>query len=367
MDPRYSLKKYPRADNLYKSKSSLDFQLISANVYVNRKKNKGESAARWIIHLIIGLVIGIIAFYMSIMEEELIDIKKEYTQKLIDKFPVEYGYFFWASFSVLFALIGVVITVYIGPGASGSGVPEVIGMMNGVRYPKAIDIATLFVKIIGVEMAVIGNLAVGKEGPLVHIGAIVGAMTPYIPLDCFAPFRNDSDKRTFIAAGCSAGVSAAFGAPIGGALFTYEISKPNTFWTFSMLWRVFFSAAVATLTLGLCNELFTGVPLSLNSSSVLKFGEISYFDTPMFDAVIAVGLGVFCGILGAFFIYMYAKLGFLRKKFIKTPFKKIAEVIFFSLISATIFYWLSAGCNLCYPQDPLSEFTNYVSFTCPND
>lgn len=38
--------------------------------------------------------------------------------------------------------------------------------------------------------------------------------------------------REFLAAGISAGVSVAFGAPIGGALFAYEISGPATFWTF---------------------------------------------------------------------------------------------------------------------------------------
>jgi len=54
-----------------------------------------------------------------------------------------------------------------------------------------------------------------------------------------------------MAAGSSVGVSCAFGAPIGGALFSYEISKPNTFWTFSMLWRVFFATSVGTFTLSI--------------------------------------------------------------------------------------------------------------------
>jgi chloride channel 7 len=267
---------------------------------------------------------------------------------LDDGGSVWHAYYFWAGFSVICAFFGVMLTVYVGPGAMGSGVPEVMGLLNGVRYPKALDVATLFVKIIGVELAVLSNLAVGKEGPLVHIGAIIGAMSPYIPMDCFSPFRNDSDKRTFIAAGCSAGISAAFGAPIGGALFSYEISKPNTFWSFSMLWRVFFTSAMSTLTLGLLSELHQGIPLTLNSAAVLKFGEISYFDTPMFDAVIAIGMGIICGVLGAFFIYMYAALGAIRKKKIDTPFKKIAEVIFFSFISTSLFYWLSAACPICY-------------------
>jgi len=50
-------------------------------------------------------------------------------------------------------------------------------------------------------------------------------------------------------AGVSAGVSAAFGAPIGGALFSYELSKPTTFWTFAMIWRTFFCCSCSTFTL----------------------------------------------------------------------------------------------------------------------
>ena len=59
-----------------------------------------------------------------------------------------------------------------------------------------------------------------------------------------------------IAAGASAGVSTAFGAPIGGALFAYELSKLNTFWTFSMLWRVFAASSIATFVLGILMSLY---------------------------------------------------------------------------------------------------------------
>jgi len=54
----------------------------------------------------------------------------------------------------------------------------------------------------------------------------------YLPLKFTQNFRNDRDKRNIIASGAGVGVAVAFGAPIGGVLFAYEISKANSFWTF---------------------------------------------------------------------------------------------------------------------------------------
>jgi chloride channel 7 len=48
-------------------------------------------------------------------------------------------------------------------------------------------------------------------------------------------------------------VSAAFASPIGGSLFAYELSKPTTFWNFSMIWRSFFCCSVSTYTISFLN------------------------------------------------------------------------------------------------------------------
>ena len=123
-----------------------------------------------------------------------------------------------------FVFLGSIMTVYWGPGAYGSGVPEIISYLNGVNYPSVIGFQTFITKIFANVLAVSGGLCIGKEGPLAHIGANIGVITAYLPLPHFEHLRNDKSKRHLIAAGASAGVAAAFGAPVGGALFTYELS-----------------------------------------------------------------------------------------------------------------------------------------------
>ena len=94
-----------------------------------------------------------------------------------------------------FVLVACLLTLYVGPGANGSGIAEIMGLLNGINYPKAIGVRTLGVKIIGTVFAVSGGLTIGKEGPLAHIGANVGALLCHLPFDGFKTLRNDVIKR----------------------------------------------------------------------------------------------------------------------------------------------------------------------------
>lgn len=172
------------------------------------------------------------------------------------------GWLFFSGISVAMVLIACVMTIYWGPGANGSGVAELMGYMNGINYPNVIAFETFVTKVFGVVLAVVGGLCVGKEGPLAHIGAIIGATVIYFPIPRFFKYRNDADKRNMIAAGCSAGVSAAFGAPIGGTLFAFEISKPNVFWKFSIIWKACISCTIAVFILAIIQSAMKGEGVS---------------------------------------------------------------------------------------------------------
>ena len=88
---------------------------------------------------------------------------------------------FYSFYGTILVLISTAMTLFWGKGAMGSGVAEVIGVVNGINYPDAINIKTLITKIIGVVLVVVGGLAVGKEGPLAHIGANLGSGIVYLP------------------------------------------------------------------------------------------------------------------------------------------------------------------------------------------
>lgn len=248
---------------------------------------------------------------------------------------------------MVLATLAVLLTVFVGPGATGSGVVEVMGLLNGVNYPDAIGFKTLFVKLFGLLFAITSGLCIGKEGPLVHIGAIFGVLTCYLPIKSFKYLQNDVYKRQMMACGAGCGVAVAFGAPIGGALFIYEISKPNTFWTFSMLWRVFAATSISTFVLSILEAYSSNSPLSLSDSGALKLGNLSIQnENSILDLPAGIILGVICGLFGAFFIWVSIALGMWRKQHINTPLKKVLEAMFFAITTASMFYlvvWLWRG------------------------
>jgi chloride channel 7 len=102
---------------------------------------------------------------------------------------------FYATFSAFLGVVSCSLTTFWGPGAAGSGVAEIIGYVNGVNYPLTINYRTLITKIFAVVLAIAGTLCIGKEGPLAHIGANIGAATLYLFGDRLKFLHNDHKKR----------------------------------------------------------------------------------------------------------------------------------------------------------------------------
>jgi chloride channel 3/4/5 len=93
-------------------------------------------------------------------------------------------------------------------------------------------------------------------------------------------------------AASAAGVSAAFGAPIGGVLFSLE--EVSYYFPYQTMWKSFFCAMCAAFTLQLMNPYHTG---KLVLFQVTFDRNWHIFELPFF-----ILLGVLGGIFGAYFI-----------------------------------------------------------------
>ena len=84
------------------------------------------------------------------------------------------------AFNLGFVLLSSCMVVFIEPLAAGSGIPEIKSYLNGVKVERVVRFRTLLTKATGVLFSVAGGLFVGKEGPMIHSGGVVGAGIPML-------------------------------------------------------------------------------------------------------------------------------------------------------------------------------------------
>ncbi|MDO4613742.1 MAG: chloride channel protein [Actinomycetaceae bacterium] len=101
------------------------------------------------------------------------------------------------------------------PSARGHGVPEV--MLAVKRYGGRIPGRVAAVKIIGSALTLGGGGSVGREGPVVQVGASLGS---WISSVLNLPRRR---MILFAACGAAGGIAATFNAPLAGTCFAMEV------------------------------------------------------------------------------------------------------------------------------------------------
>ena len=100
------------------------------------------------------------------------------------------------------------------PLCTGSGIPQVKGELDGKI--KANWLSVIIAKFIGGIMAVGGGLSLGREGPSIQLGAMVGKGFSRLS------GRLRTEERLLMTCGAGAGLAAAFSAPLAGVVFTLE-------------------------------------------------------------------------------------------------------------------------------------------------
>ncbi|GMR34360.1 hypothetical protein PMAYCL1PPCAC_04555, partial [Pristionchus mayeri] len=192
----------------------------------------------------------------------------------------------------------------------GSGIPEMKTILRGVILKEYLTIRTFLTKIAGLTLALGSGLPLGKEGPFVHVSSIVASQLGRLIHGFKGIYENESRSTEMLAAGCAVGVACTFSAPIGGVLFSIEVT--SVFFAVRNYWRGFFSAACAAIVMRVLIPVLKDPELDLNAFFQTHFPPGKAFtleEMPFF-----VILGIICGLLAALFIFLHRSLVlFLRR------------------------------------------------------
>jgi len=173
--------------------------------------------------------------------------------------------------------IGWLIHKY--PMIRGSGIPQLKGVL--LRKMEFHWFPELIAKFIGGIAAIGCGLSLGREGPSIQMGAYVGdgvsAVSKY----------THSERRYLLTAGASAGLAAAFNAPLAGVLFAVEELHKN------ISPRMLTCSFLGSIGGEVVSKYVFGL------QPIFNFHLFSYL--PVSKYPILIGLGILCGIGGVLF------------------------------------------------------------------
>jgi len=195
----------------------------------------------------------------------------------------------WGALVILVPVAGaIVVTLLVtkfAPEARGHGVPEV---MDAIYYREGrIRPVVAAVKSLASAVAIGTGSAVGREGPIIQIGASLGSTVgQVIPMAAW-------QRITLVAAGAGAGIAATFNTPIGGVMFAIELMMPE------VSVRTFLPVALSTGTATFIARLFLGLQPAFQVPSA---DLMANNPTSIYALLIYVLLGVLAGLAATAFI-----------------------------------------------------------------
>ena len=268
---------------------SLDFNDVDST-WSRRRGTSRCPSAKWVVATSIGLCIGCAAFAIDVGIRGMYRARRavfEAAAREGARGETALAAFAGASVGAAGAAGAGAATIYGAPNAKGAGVHYVMAVLNGIHVPNAFSLNVVVVKAIATVLSVGSGLMIGPEGPLVHIGAGVAMQFVHGASGTADLFQSDLDRSDFVSAGVAAGLAAAFGAPIGGVL--YSLEEASTFWKASTTRRALLSATIATFVLAILRRWSVAGHTAMKSPGLISMGDFdsTYYlvEIPFFAAL----------------------------------------------------------------------------------
>ena len=406
-----------------------------------RHSPTGKQWTRWFLTISAGLACGCVAIFILYCVQRIGKYREARINYVLGGLMSENQFYDtlkafleYAGINLGLAWTSSIICLVWAPLAVGSGIPEVKAYLNGVCVPRFAKVNVFLAKIFATIMSVTSGLIVGPEGPLVHIGAIIGQgitktadlkkwfvrqqqqsplaegserkvqpreeeaakfrypygaiihedeetddignlnlhiqestttarslddslrkssnnnRAPSLLSQMFShmsQFRNDHERRDLISIAVACGFACAFGAPVGGLLYSME--EASSYLSVRIMWRTLVATALGTLMISVYYGSITrysvlSLGIDMTAAAVgndkHKHKHISYeannAATSFMEIPIYVLIGAAAGLLGALFNANYEYTNKRRKTFYGDPTMSRSKFRFFKLLEVAI-------------------------------
>jgi chloride channel 3/4/5 len=228
-------------------------------------------------------------------------------------------YLAYIAIATSFGICAAWLVCVFAPFASGSGIPEIKTILGGFVMKGYLGGRVLLIKSVALVLSIASGMSVGLEAAYVHVACCVANVSSR-----FFPKYASSEvkKRELLSGAAAAGISVAFGAPVGGVLFSLEML--SSYFPPKTIWRSFYCAIVAAITLRGIDPLHSGKLVAFEITYHYAFG---WFELPLF-----VMLGAVVGLIGTLMLKLIVRYAYFRHStnIAAHPLYEVAAVAFVS-------------------------------------
>ncbi|XP_031415719.1 chloride channel protein 2a isoform X2 [Clupea harengus] len=259
----------------------------------------------WIFLILLGLLMALVSWVMDYTIAFCQQAQKWMYAGLDSNMLLQY--LAWVTYPVVLITFSAGFTQILAPQAVGSGIPEMKTILRGVVLKEYLTFKTFVAKVIGLTCALGSGMPLGKEGPFVHVASLCAALlSKFMALfggiymeEPFVGTKNELRNTEMLSAACAVGVGCCFAAPIGGVLFSIEVT--STFFAVRNYWRGFFAATFSAFifrVLAVWNQDEETITALFKTRFRLDF-PFDLQELPAFAV-----LGIASGFGGALFVYL---------------------------------------------------------------
>ncbi|KAM4772612.1 chloride channel protein 2 isoform 2-T2 [Rhinophrynus dorsalis] len=262
----------------------------------------------WIFLILLGLLMALVSWAMDFTIAICLQAHKWMYGGLESNVFLQY--LAWVTYPVVLITFSAGFTQILAPQAVGSGIPEMKTILRGVVLKEYLTLKTFIAKVIGLTCALGSGMPLGKEGPFVHVASMCAALLSKFMSLFGGIYENESRNIEMLAAACAVGVGCCFAAPIGGVLFSIEVT--STFFAVRNYWRGFFAATFSAFIFRVL-AVWIKDEETITALFKTRFRLDFPFDLQELPAFAVIGIA--SGFGGALFVYLNRKIvEFMRKQ-----------------------------------------------------